>query len=318
MPAERKSRWRRKAPVRRPVLERVLLLRTFAPFADVEPEHLAAMAELAEERFFPAGAEIHPEGAPVRHVHYVLSGEVEIRRRGHVVRTLTGRSVVGGLAALAQVEDASQVVALTDVSTFTFSDEDQRDVFEDDFEILSRIMRGVAHAYLHARRAAGEGAGFAPDDENVPVPRDPLGLVDKLAILRRTSPYRHAKLEALADLARESPEVRFPAGEKLWSEGDQSGFSLVMVAGVIQASTDDGKQSFRFSSGSIVGGLDSLAAMPRWYDAVAATDVVAIQVNYGVLLDLLEDHAEMAMDLLRVLASNTLALRERIAGDAAA
>ena len=301
-----------------PVLERVLLLRTFNPFLDLAPAHLAAMAEMAEDRFFPAGSEIQAEGVPVRHVHYVVSGEVEIRRRGKVIRSLGERSVVGGLAALAQVSDAAQVVAITDVTTLTFSQEDQRDVFEDDFEVLIRVMQSVARTFLEARRQAGPGAGFKPDDETAPLPRRPLGLVDKLAFLRRTGPYNEARLEAVAELARESPEVRFSAGETLWRTGDESGQSLVMVAGVVTGTVDGGEQTFRFSTGSIVGGLDSLAAVPRWFDAAAETDVVAIQVNYGVLLDLLEDHAEMAMDLLRVLASNTLALRERIAGDAAA
>ncbi len=298
-----------------PVLERVLLLRTFPPFVDLPPAHLAAMAEMAEDRFFPAGAEIQPEGVSVRDVHYIISGEVEIRRAGRPVRTLGERSVVGGLAALAQVEDAAQVVAKTDVSTFSYSQEDQRDVFEDDFEVLLRIMRSVARGFLEARRASGSSGGFQPDDETAPMPRAPLGLVDKIAFLRRTGPYQQARMEAVAELAQESPEVRFSAGEELWKAGDPSGSSLVMVAGVVTGTANDGAQKFRFSTGSIVGGLDSLAAVPRWFDATAATDVVAIQVNYGVLLDLLEDHAEMAMDLLRALASNVLRLREAIGGE---
>lgn len=293
------------------VLERVLLLRTFAPFVDLAPSHLAAMAEMAEDRFYPAGAEIQPEGVPVRHVHYLLSGEVEIRRRGQVVRTLGERSVIGGLDALARVQSASQVVARSDVTAFSFSQEDQRDVFEDDFEVLIGIMRSVARGYLEARRAAGGDGGFRPDDESAPMPRAPLGLVDKLAFLRRTGPYNEARLEAVAELARESPEVRIAAGERLWRAGDPSGSSLVIVAGVVAGAADGGRQRFRFSTGSIVGGLDSLAAVPRWFDAEALTEVAAIQVSYGVLLDLLEDHTEMAMDLLRVLASGVLALRER-------
>ena len=302
----------------RAVLERVLLLRTFAPFADLAPAHLAAMAEMAEDRYFPAGAELQPEGTPVRDVHYIISGDVEIRRAGKVIHTLGARSVIGGLAALAQERNAAQVVATSDVTTFAFTQEDQRDVFEDDFEILVRVMRSVARGFLSARRAAGADGGFQPDDESAPPPRAPLGLVDKLAFLRRTGPYNEARIEAVAELARESPEVRLPAGTELWREGDPSGSSLIMVSGVVAGSADQGRQRFRFSTGSVVGGLDSLAAVPRWFDAVAATDVVAIQVNYGVLLDLLEDHTEMALDLLRVMASNVLALRERLGADSAA
>ena len=294
------------------VFERVLLLRALPHFADLDPAHLATMADVAEDRFFPAGAEIRPEGAQVGHIHYVIRGQVELRRGGQVVRVLGERSVVGGLAALAQVRDAAQVVARTDVTTFSFSQESQHDVFEDDFEVLSRIMRTVARGFLEARRAAGDDGGFRPDDESAPLPRTRLGLVDKLAFLRRADPYNAARIEAVAELADESPEVRLASGEELWRAGDPSGSSLVMVAGVVAGSADRGRQRFRFSTGSVVGGLDSLAAMPRWYDARAATDVVGIQVDHGVLLDLLEDHTEMAIDLLRVLASSLVALRERV------
>ncbi len=295
------------------VLERMLLLRALPQFADLSPSHLATMAEVAEDRFYPIGSLIQPEGAPVRRIHFVISGEVEIRRGGRVVRTLGERSVVGGLAALAQVGDAAQVVAKTDVSTFSFSRDDQRDVFEDDFEVLSRIVRSVARGLLEARWAAGSDGGFGRDDESAPLPRAPLDLVDKLAFLRRTAAYGQACLEALAELACESPEVRLASGEELWRAGDASGSSLVVVAGVVAGAADQGRQRFRFSTGSIVGSLDSLAMVPRWYDATAATDVVAIQTSDGVLLDVLEDHAQMAMDLLRVLASSLIALRERLA-----
>ncbi len=293
------------------LFERVLLLRALPHFADLAPAHLATMADVAEDRFFPAGTEIRPEGARVRHIHYLIRGQVELRQGGRVLRVLGERSVVGGLAGLAQARDAAQVVARTDVTTFSFSPEKQHDIFEDDFEVLSRIMRNVARGLIAARQAAGGDGGFRPDDESAPPPRARLGLVDKMAYLRRTGPYDAARLEAVAELAGESPEVRVGSGEVLWRTGDPSGSSLVMVAGVVAGSADQGRQQFRFSTGNTVGGLDSLAAVPRWYDARAASDVVAIQVNHGVLLDLLEDDTEMAIDLLRALASGLVALRER-------
>ena len=300
------------------LFERVLLLRALPQFADLDPAHLATMAEVAEDRFFPAGAEIRPQGARVMHIHYLIHGQVELRRDGRVIRVLGEGSVVGGLAALARVRDAVQVVARTDVTTFAFSQESQHDVFEEDFEVLSRIVRNVARGLIAARQAAGGDGGFAPGDEIPPHPRAPLSLVDKLTFLRRTGPYDAARLEAVAELAGESPEVRLGSGQVLWRTGDSSGSSLVIVAGVVAGSADRGRQRFRFSTGRIVGGLDSLAAMPRWYDATAATDVVAIQVNHGVLLDLLEDDTEMAIHLLRALASGLVALRERpVTGDCA-
>ena len=71
---------------RRVGLERMMLLRSFPQLAEMPPVHLAAMAELSEEQFFPAGSEILAEDRPVRKIHYVLDGEVELRRRGRCGR----------------------------------------------------------------------------------------------------------------------------------------------------------------------------------------------------------------------------------------
>jgi len=276
------------------------------------------MAELCEEEFYPAGAEIFAEGQPVRQIHYILEGAVELRRSGRPLRRLGPRSILGGLASLAGTHDSMQVVAIEDTTTFSFTQEDQLDIFEDNFELLVGVIRDVAGALMEAHRAAGPAAGFRPDDETAPYPARPLSLVEKLAVLRRSVPYAEARLEALAELARESPEQRFAAGQVLWRAGDPSGHGLMMVAGVVEGVAGGGSQRFRFSSRSVVGGLDSLAAQPRWFDATALVDTVAIKVPTGALLDLFEDHVDMALDLLRVMAGEVLALRERIGGDGSA
>jgi CRP-like cAMP-binding protein len=85
----------------------------------------------------------------------------------------------------------------------------------------------------------------------------------------------------------------------------------MMVAGVIEGVAEGGRQRFRFSSRSVVGGLDSLAGRPRWFDATAVADTVAIRVPTSGLLDLFEDHVDMALDLLGVMAREVLGLRDK-------
>ncbi|HKE19155.1 MAG TPA: cyclic nucleotide-binding domain-containing protein [Kofleriaceae bacterium] len=296
----------------------MMLLRTFPQLADTPPVHLAAMAELSEEHFFPAGVEILAEGQPVRQIHYVLEGAVELRRHGQQLKRLGPRSVLGGLASLAGTSDGLQAVAVEDTVTFSFTQEDQLDVFEDNFDLLVVVLRAVAGSLLDARRASGPEAGFQPDDEGVPYPRQPLSLIEKLAVLRRSVPYAEARLEALAELARDSPELRFSAGQTIWRDGDPSGHGLMMVAGVIEGVADGGRQRFRFASRSVLGGLDSLAGRPRWFDATALVDAVVIKVSTAALLDLFEDNVDMAMDLLSVMARDVIRLREKIASGAAA
>ena len=285
-------------------------LRSFDAFAGLPPAHLAVLAELAEERFFPAGAVIQQEGTPARLIHYLVDGEVEIRRRGRPVRRLGPLSVVNGLAALARVQHGHEVVAVADATSLSFTHEDQIDVFEDNFEILAGVLRGVAGALLDARALAGPAAPCASAPP--PTVDRPLGLVDKITALRRAAPYDDAPLEALAELARESPEVRHAAGERLWSAGDDAGWSIVVVAGCVIA-TDQHAGQLRFGDGAMAGALESMAGRARRFDAVAETDVIGVRVDGGTLLDILEDHTDMALGLLHSLSRDVLALRERLA-----
>jgi CRP-like cAMP-binding protein len=63
----------------------------------------------------------------------------------------------------------------------------------------------------------------------------------------------------------------------------------------------------------VAGALERMAGRPRGFDAQAETDVIGLRIEAGTLLDLLEDHTDMALDLLHSMARAVLALRERIA-----
>ena len=299
-------------PVVRPGgLERVMKLRAYHAFDSLAPAQLAVLAELAEERFFPAGTLIQAEGTPARLIHYLIEGEVEIRRCGSSVRRLGPLSVINGLAALARLERSHEVVALADTTTLSFTQEDQIDVFEDNFEMLASVLRGVAGAFLDALAAA------APADQLQPPPAPPtrdrtLSLVEKLTALRSAAPYDEAPLEALAELARESPQILVPAGETLWLAGDESAWSLVIVAGSVTGTAGGGAPR-RLTAGTIAGALDSMAGRVRGFDAVAETDIIGLRIESGTLLDVLEDHTDMALHLLHSMARDVLTLRERIA-----
>ncbi|MCA9647120.1 MAG: hypothetical protein KC492_40810, partial [Myxococcales bacterium] len=52
--------------------------------------------------------------------------------------------------------------------------------------------------------------------------------------------------------------------------------------------------------------------VPRWYTAIAETDVVVLRVEVGDLIDILEDHTELAVNMLRGLSASVLELRRRI------
>jgi CRP-like cAMP-binding protein len=293
-------------------LERVMLLRSFGPFRAIAPAHLVGLAELTTDRFFPAGATIHGAGAAVEEIHYLIDGEVEVRRSGRTPRRLGPRSIIGGLAALAGVQDTADVVAVRDATTLCLQREDQFDLFDEDFELLVQAVRAVTGAFLDARRSAQRRSRSRLRDAPTGPARQSLDLIEKLMQFRRGALCKGAGVEELARLARESPEVHFAAGEPIWASGEPGTSHLLVVSGMIRGVSIGaaGEQRFSLTSGSVAGALDSLAVRPRWFGATALTDVCAVEVQAGTVFDVFEDHVGMALDVLRVLATGALNLRD--------
>jgi CRP-like cAMP-binding protein len=289
-------------------LERVMHLRSFTGLRDLDPAKLAVVAEHSVEHFFPAGSEIYAEGKPVEELHYIISGRVAVKRGGKLIDQFGAMSVIGGLSALSSRSDGQQVVATEDTVTLGVSEEDQTDVFEDNFDMALAILRAVAFGYIAQRKEAGPDAGFSGVIKKVEAPTAPFGLVDKLAVLRHSITFGATRIEALAELAHDAIERRYPAGHELWQEGDASGNGRLLVSGVIACRRDD--QQFRFGPGSMVGGIGGLARIPRWYTAKTETEVVALELPIVALLDMFEDNVDLMLALLGNLADAVLTLRE--------
>lgn len=290
------------------LVERVLRLRAMSNFARMSPGELVSIAENTSDRYFVAGAEIHPEGAPVSSMHYVLEGRVAVLRNGITVSVLDAPAVVGGLGALAG-QDGQQMIAEQACWTLEMPAALMEDVFEDNFPLLLMVMRALTEQLIEARREAGSDGGFDAAVEPGEAPPAPLSIVDKLYYLRQNAQFLGQRIEAIIGLARSAREVRLPAGTALWRRADASDTWLILIAGVIRGDADG--QTFRFGPSSSVGGLDSLASVPRWYDATTETEVTALEMDSEELVDIFEDNVDVAMSLARSVARGLLAIRER-------
>jgi CRP-like cAMP-binding protein len=165
------------------------------------------------------------------------------------------------------------------------------------------------------RKRLGTGAGFAPVEKKVDTSKAhrPLGLAERIMLLRSTMNFAQARIEALSDVAQECREITLDAGAELWKVGSPATFMLVLENGTLDCTTEDGAQRFEMGPQSLAGGLDALAGEPRWYDAVAATPLRALRIEIQSLLDVIEDNMEMAVDMLRVFAQVILELEDRAA-----
>jgi CRP-like cAMP-binding protein len=284
-------------------LERVLFLKTFDAFKNLSPEELTALAENTRPQSFETGAALGKPSLPVRTLHFILQGRVEVVKEGQPTAILGPQDVVGGLAVLIGDERGQLVRALEPTSTLKLRREDLEDVFEDNFAVLLGVLGALARAQLALRRTLGREAGYPAVQSAAPArPLVELGLVERLFCLRRAMDFAQTRVDALSDLAEDARTLRAEAGEALWEIGDLAENNLLVVEGVITAATQDSEQVFEFGPGSFVGGVDVFAGEPRWYRATCKTPVVGLRIRTQHLLDVVEDHIDLGMDLLRVLA----------------
>ncbi|MEM6958809.1 MAG: cyclic nucleotide-binding domain-containing protein [Myxococcota bacterium] len=289
-------------------VERLIALRSFPAFADFPSEELAAMARNAVIRNFRAGERLMEEGQPPREVFFVLRGEVQLEKAGLLLRTFGPRSVVGGVAALSEDPDGYACTAMADTVALVVTAEEQLEIFEEHFDVSRRVLMGIARQILGHRLAMGSSAGFENAEfEAEGNPPSPTNLVERIAHLRRALPFAGSRLEALADLAKEAVEMRLEAGEALWAEGDPAYAFVFVLWGIVEGETADGKR-MRFGPNDVAGSLGSLGQQPRWYSAKAVTPVVGLRLASESLLDVFEDHSDLALAMIRAMAGGLLSI----------
>lgn len=282
-----------------PHFERLLYLKKLRTIGGLPAAQLAVVAEYLTERYFPRGSTLLKEGEPIRSIHFVVDGKVHLRRKGRDLGHAGPSAAVGGLGLLGRDEEGVHAIAETDTSTLELDSEATREILEDHFGVLHHVIRDTCAQLVHV-------ASTTPLDVPGPAPaRLPptfsgreLDLVERIFFLRQTAPFSHSSIEALAELSRGLVEVRFEPGTSLWERGDPAGVVFLLLSGTVVCTPAAPLQPFRLGTGVPVGGVESVAELPRWYDAVTEGRVIALSVDVEALIDAFEDHFGLAMDYL--------------------
>jgi CRP-like cAMP-binding protein len=292
-------------------VERLLYLKSLPTLSGLPAAELASLADRAVERFFSKGAVLLREGRAVNAIYLVVEGALAVRRRGRFVTRVGPGAGVGGLGLFARDPEGAQVLAEEDTLTLELDTDTLLEVLEDRFPVLLHVLRDIARQVvdLIIRLRLDPTAGAPPFQ----LPVDPAGeldLVERIFFLRKMAVFERASINALAELSRQTTQVRFASGITLWREGDPAPGVYLMLSGTVRATSEGRGLDFRFGAGSAVGAVEATADLPRFYDAVTETEVVALQGNSEALIDVFEDNFEMAMDYLAVLARFMLRVLE--------
>jgi len=287
------------------------LLRKVRSVGGLPRPQLSVIAEATRERFFAKGSVLLREGEPVEAIHYLVEGRVRASFKGRDLGVGGPGASIGALGVLTRDDHGIEVVAETDVLTLEQDIDAVFEILEDDFAILRFVLQDLCRQVIDSVVCGPVEPLTIPQADSSP-PGPELDLVDRILILRKARPFARCSLNALAELARTTVDVRFEPGTRLWQVGEQARGILLLVAGTVRC-TPAARPSFVSGAGWPLGALEALAGTTRWYEAVTETPVVALAGDVEVLYDVLENHFDLAMDYLALLGREWLASLEHIA-----
>jgi CRP-like cAMP-binding protein len=293
-------------------MERLLHLRSLPILGTLGPEDLGLVAEQMHLRAFEKDHLLLREGEPIGAVHTVVEGRVLMRRQGRVLGHATTGAAVGGLGFLARDEQGIEAVAEGDVLTLELDTDTLSEILEDRFSVLRHVFRETSRSLIELWHEAPRECQAAQLPMTASGFDAHLDLVERMLFLRQSLPFLRTSASALADLARNLVELHFAPGTVLWRRGDPARQVQMLVRGRVSCRAPIDGFSLEPVPGFPLGGLDAVAGVPRWYDAVCDGPVVALSGDVEILFDLFEDNPEVALAYLAQLARGQLGALELI------
>jgi CRP-like cAMP-binding protein len=298
--------------------DRLLYLRTLPLFGTLPPDDLALLATYTIEREFEAGAVLTSEVGRVEAIHLLVDGSVRTSRGRVEIGVFGPRDTVGVLGLLARTDSGIEAVTVTAVRTLEISADALLDLFEDHFSILQHVLSGVALLVLEKRRQILLAGAPEPKEEPTIARSHPLDFVERIFFLRRALPPGFTSVAALAGIARRATELRLEPGALLWNQGDPADAVVIPVSGSIACVVDGGTHRFRCGPGVFVASSEALAGTPHWYEARVDTALLALRISLEDMIDVFDDHFELAMEMLALMARDLLEVADTpaVAADA--
>ncbi len=113
-------------------------------FEHCSKSELQHIAQIADEIDLREGKELIREGERGREFFVIVSGEVDVRRKGRKIATLGPGGFVGEMALLSKAPRSATVTATTPLDVLVITDRAFRDLLERNTEIWLKVTRALA------------------------------------------------------------------------------------------------------------------------------------------------------------------------------
>ena len=120
------------------------LIKSAALFENCSKQELQQIAGIADELDLNEGKVLMQEGERGREFFVIVSGEIEVRRKGRKVATLGPGSFVGEIALLSKVPRTATVTATTPLDVLVITDRAFLNLLEKTPAIAVKVARTLA------------------------------------------------------------------------------------------------------------------------------------------------------------------------------
>jgi CRP-like cAMP-binding protein len=285
-------------------IEREIFLRAFVRGTSPPETVVQQFVDSLVERRVPRGAVLFRAGEPGDHVHYLVSGQVELRDpSGRAAPWSFGpRSAIGGIDVAQGQPYSRTAVAVEDTLLFRIHGDDYFEILEDNFEfaksLIGFLFRGLEELARELPPELVYPEATPPDELAGLAGRRGLGLVERVLVLRAAAPLASIRLQVLVRLAQEARERRLAAGEALFEAGHGTGALWLVAHGCVVGERRDPPITARFGPGEMVLPHAAIGGIEASYRASAAAPSVVLALGREELWDVMEDHAEVGRALL--------------------
>jgi CRP-like cAMP-binding protein len=285
------------------------------PLEDTQPWVIDRLTSILDEQEVHAGETLFAAGEPVEALLFMQDGGVRFTSVAGTSWTLRGRWVIGAFEALGDRLATHTATAIGDFRGMRVPAVAWAELLEDSFLLARSAVVNASRALMRIEERVPTGAPASPRDASLlsSNPAGRLGLVERLALLLDVRMLRLAGVQALADLAAVSEEVRFAAGDLVLERGVEHEYLTRVVDGDVLAEREDPPMTRHYRAGDLVCGAAIVGRVADGWQARALTPTRAISFPVEALFDLMEEHFDLVRSTLAALGARRELLLEHLA-----
>jgi len=275
---------------------RMLLFTSIGP--DDLPKAIFRMAAAAEERVVSKGEVLLHEDQPMTRFWFAVDAGIQRSRNGVTFEPYATPSPVGLIELLSQGTTGTRLEVVEDGLVLEVDGESVLQALLDSRSSILALMTKLGFA-------VSKLGTLLPRAEGVPLDVAEVGeftLVDRLILLGTNGLLSHVPLDVIAPFARRLEPVHLAKGERLFTQGQPTGFGAVVARGSLDCIPHDGESAVAHV-GATIGFMDHVVYGAPTFDAVARQDCIVLTSTVETFLESMETHPDLARAMIAGLAS---------------